>query len=82
MVSFEWYHSFIKVYRAGTVSGAAQVLNLTQPAVSQHVEALESALGHGYGFSVLPYYLCQDWVEAKRLTLILKPGRLSLTTFG
>lgn len=30
----------------GTVSGAAQVLHLTQPAVSQHVAALESALGH------------------------------------
>ncbi len=30
----------------GTVSGAAQVLHLTQPAVSQHVAALESALGN------------------------------------
>lgn len=29
----------------GTVSGAAQVLHLTQPAVSQHIAALESALG-------------------------------------
>lgn len=45
MVSLEWYRSFIEVYRVGTVSGAAQVLHLTQPAVSQHVAALESALG-------------------------------------
>jgi len=30
----------------GTVSGAAQVLHLTQPAVSQHVAARESALGN------------------------------------
>ncbi|QLE59030.1 LysR family transcriptional regulator [Nostoc sp. TCL26-01] len=45
MVSFEWYRSFIEVYRVGTVSGAAQVLHLTQPAVSQHITALESALG-------------------------------------
>ncbi|MDV2997314.1 MAG: HTH-type transcriptional activator CmpR [Chroococcidiopsis sp. SAG 2025] len=45
MVSFEWYRSFIAVYRVGTVSGAAQVLNLTQPAVSQHLTALEKALG-------------------------------------
>lgn len=46
MVSLEWYRSFIEVYRVGTVSGAAQVLHLTQPAVSQHLAALESALGH------------------------------------
>lgn len=46
MVSLEWYRSFIEVYRVGTVSGAARVLHLTQPAVSQHVAALESALGY------------------------------------
>jgi DNA-binding transcriptional LysR family regulator len=46
MVSLEWYRSFVEVYRVGTVSGAAQVLHLTQPAVSQHIAALESALGY------------------------------------
>jgi DNA-binding transcriptional LysR family regulator len=46
MVNLEWYRSFVAVYRVGTVSGAAQVLYLTQPAVSQHLAALESALGH------------------------------------
>jgi DNA-binding transcriptional LysR family regulator len=45
MVNLEWYRSFIEVYRVGTVSGAAQVLHLTQPAVSQHIAALEAALG-------------------------------------
>jgi DNA-binding transcriptional LysR family regulator len=45
MVNLEWYRSFIEVYRVGTVSGAAQVLHLTQPGVSQHIAALESALG-------------------------------------
>jgi DNA-binding transcriptional LysR family regulator len=44
MVNLEWYRSFIEVYRVGTVSGAAQVLHLTQPAVSQHIAALEAAL--------------------------------------
>lgn len=44
MVNFEWYRSFIAVYRVGTVSGAAKRLHLTQPAVSQHLAALESAL--------------------------------------
>jgi DNA-binding transcriptional LysR family regulator len=45
MVDLEWYRSFVAVYRVGTVSGAAEVLHLTQPAVSQHIAALESTLG-------------------------------------
>jgi DNA-binding transcriptional LysR family regulator len=45
MVNLEWYRSFVEVYRVGTASGAAEVLHLTQPAVSQHLAALESALG-------------------------------------
>jgi DNA-binding transcriptional LysR family regulator len=45
MVNLEWYRSFIEVYRAGTVSRAAEVLHLTQPAVSQHIAGLESTLG-------------------------------------
>ncbi|HEY9647202.1 MAG TPA: LysR family transcriptional regulator [Chroococcidiopsis sp.] len=45
MVNLEWYRSFVEVYRVGTVSGAAEVLHLTQPAVSQHIAALESTMG-------------------------------------
>jgi DNA-binding transcriptional LysR family regulator len=45
MVNLEWYRSFIEVHRCGTVSGAAIVLHLTQPAVSQHIAALEATLG-------------------------------------
>ena len=45
MVHLEWYRSFVNVYQVGTVSGAAEVLHLTQPAVSQHIAALESTLG-------------------------------------
>ncbi|MGL5871122.1 MAG: LysR family transcriptional regulator [Xenococcaceae cyanobacterium] len=44
MVNLEWYRSFIAVYQVGTVSGAAQSLYLTQPAVSQHIASLESVL--------------------------------------
>jgi DNA-binding transcriptional LysR family regulator len=44
MVNLEWYRSFVAVYQVGTVSGAAQLLYLTQPAVSQHIASLESAL--------------------------------------
>jgi DNA-binding transcriptional LysR family regulator len=46
MVNLEWYRSFVAVYRVGTVSGAALMLHLTQPAVSQHLAALEAALGY------------------------------------
>jgi DNA-binding transcriptional LysR family regulator len=45
MVNLEWYRSFVEVYRVGTVSKAAEILHLTQPAVSQHIAALESILG-------------------------------------
>jgi DNA-binding transcriptional LysR family regulator len=44
MINLEWYRSFIGVYRYGTASRAAQALYITQPAVSQHLAALESAL--------------------------------------
>lgn len=45
MVNLEWYRSFVEVYRAGTVSRAAEGLHLTQPAVSQHIAGLEASLG-------------------------------------
>ena len=45
MVNFEWYRSFIAVYQAGTITSASEVLFLTQPAVSQHLSSLETALG-------------------------------------
>jgi DNA-binding transcriptional LysR family regulator len=45
MVNLEWYRSFVQVYRVGTVSGAAELLHLTQPAVSQHIAGLEATLG-------------------------------------
>jgi DNA-binding transcriptional LysR family regulator len=44
MVDFEWYRSFLAVYRVGTVTGAALELGLTQPAVTQHIAALEAAV--------------------------------------
>jgi DNA-binding transcriptional LysR family regulator len=46
MIDFEWYRSFIAVYRSGTVTSAAEARFLTQPAISQHIAALESAVGH------------------------------------
>ena len=46
MVDLEWFRSFVAVYRSGTVSAAARVRFLTQPAVSQHILALEAKAGH------------------------------------
>lgn len=44
MVNYEWYRSFIAVYQMGTVSAAAEKRFLTQPAISQHIAALEQTL--------------------------------------
>ncbi len=37
--------TFVEVYRQRSISGAARTLNLTQPAVSQHISGLETAIG-------------------------------------
>ncbi len=37
--------TFIEVYRQRSISGAARMLNLTQPAVSQHIAGLEVVVG-------------------------------------
>jgi DNA-binding transcriptional LysR family regulator len=41
MINLEWYRSFAAIYQLGTVSAAAEKLSLTQPAVSQHLAAME-----------------------------------------
>lgn len=45
MLNFDWYRSFVAVYQIGTVSGAAEARSLTQPAITQHLAALEAAVG-------------------------------------
>jgi DNA-binding transcriptional LysR family regulator len=45
MINLEWYRSFVAVYRLGTMTAAASARFLTQPAITQHIAALESALG-------------------------------------
>lgn len=45
MVDYDWYRSFLAVYQVGTVTGAAEERGLTQPAVTQHLAALEAVVG-------------------------------------
>lgn len=45
MADFEWFRSFVAIYRMGTVSAAAAARHMTQPALSQHLAALEAEVG-------------------------------------
>lgn len=45
MANFEWYRSFVAIYRHGSISTAAQFRFMTQPALSQHLSALEAEIG-------------------------------------
>jgi DNA-binding transcriptional LysR family regulator len=45
MADIHLLRTFLAVYRAGTFTRAAQELHLTQPAVSQHIRALETQVG-------------------------------------
>jgi len=42
---WELYRSFLATLRAGSLSGAARALKLTQPTIGRHVAELEAALG-------------------------------------
>lgn len=45
MAYLDHLRTFLSIYRAGTLSGAAQVLHMTQPAVSGHLKILEQQMG-------------------------------------
>jgi DNA-binding transcriptional LysR family regulator len=42
---WQWYRSFLAVLDHGSLSAAARALNLTQPTLGRHVDALEAGLG-------------------------------------
>lgn len=44
-MDFEWYRSFISIYKHGSVSEAAKTRIMTQPAMSQHLASLEAEVG-------------------------------------
>lgn len=45
MANFEWYRSFISIYKLSSVSEAAKARIMTQPAMSQHLASLEAEVG-------------------------------------
>src|SRR5699024_8628495 len=45
MIDFEWYRSFIYIYKFNSVSEAARTRIMTQPAMSQHLASLEAVVG-------------------------------------
>lgn len=45
MVDFEWYRSFICIFKHNSVSLAAKARIMTQPALSQHLAFLEAEVG-------------------------------------
>lgn len=45
MANFERYRSFVAIYRSGSVTAAAALRHMTQPALSQHLAALEAEAG-------------------------------------
>lgn len=45
MADFEWFRSFVAIYRLGSVSTAARHRSMTQPALSQHLASLEAEIG-------------------------------------
>ena len=45
VIDFEWYRSFVSIYRHNSVSEAAKARFMTQPAMSQHLASLEAEVG-------------------------------------
>lgn len=45
VIDFEWYRSFVFIFRHNSVSEAAKSRFMTQPAMSQHLASLEAEVG-------------------------------------
>lgn len=46
MVNLEWFRTFKAIYDTGTLTGAAEVLYISQPGVSLHLSSLEAYVGY------------------------------------
>jgi LysR family transcriptional regulator, transcriptional activator of the cysJI operon len=45
-VNLEWFRTYKAIYETGTLSQAAQILNISQPGVSLHLNSLEAYTGY------------------------------------
>ncbi|MCL4640583.1 MULTISPECIES: LysR family transcriptional regulator [Olivibacter] len=46
MLNLEWFRTFKAIYETGTLTGAAQMLFISQPGVSLHLNSLETYTGY------------------------------------
>ncbi|MEP6541146.1 substrate-binding domain-containing protein [Microcoleus vaginatus GB1-A2] len=52
-----------------------RIIDVHPKLIVPDLRAIRQAVVLGFGFSVLPDYLCADWVKENRLTLVLKPAQ-------
>ncbi|RYY15895.1 MAG: LysR family transcriptional regulator, partial [Chitinophagaceae bacterium] len=46
MLNLEWFRTFKAIYETGNLTAAAQLLFISQPGVSLHLNSLEAYTGH------------------------------------
>src|SRR5262245_6594076 len=46
MLNLEWFRTFKAIYETGNLTAAAQMLFISQPGVSLHLNSLENYTGH------------------------------------
>jgi DNA-binding transcriptional LysR family regulator len=64
---WELYRTFLAVLQEGSLSGAARALQLTQPTIARHIDALEQALG------IRLFVRSQRGLAATEVALDLRP---------
>ena len=52
-----------------------RIIDVQPKLIIPDLRAIRQAVESEFGFSVLPDYLCADWVKENRLTLVLKPAQ-------
>jgi DNA-binding transcriptional LysR family regulator len=52
-----------------------RIIDVQPKLIIPDLRAIRQAVKSGFGFSVLPDYLCADWVKQNRLTLVLKSAQ-------
>ena len=59
-----------------------RIIDVQSKLIFPDLRAIRQAVESGFGFSVLPDYLCADWVKKNRLTLVLKPEQAVTNPIG